>query len=149
MAIPADSFRLSVSNVFADGDEHVCSVMIESARKPRVSLVEGSNSYGDWPAEGELAQDGAYREKVASFAVSAIKPNGSDKHYVKTKIRSGSGVTATEVHEVSPQEALDNVMAVTIRDGTYKFGAPLVIGKYRGRDLKLLVRLEVTQTAAK
>jgi len=90
-----------------------------------------------------------YRQWVASFAVSAVKPNGSDKQYVKTKIRSGSGVTVTEVHEVPQQEALDKVMAVTIRDGVYKLGAPLIIGKYRGRELELLVRPEVEQTAAR
>jgi hypothetical protein len=148
-SLPADSFRLSVSDVFADGDERVCSVTIESEQRPRVSLTEGSNSYGNWPAEEQSSEGRTYREWVASFAVSAVNPNGSDKHYVKTKIRSGSGVTVTEVHEVPAQEPLDKVMGVTIRDGVYKLGAPLVIGKYRGHDLNLVVRPEVIQTVAR
>jgi len=148
-SVPADSFRLSVSDVFADGDERVCSVTIESGQRPRISLNEGSNSYGSWPAGEQSPEGRVYREWVASFVVSAVHPNGSDKHYVKTKIRSGSGVTVTEVHEIAAPEASDKVMGVTIRDGVYKLGAPLVIGKYRGRDLILLVRPEVIQTAAK
>lgn len=47
------------------------------------------------------------------------------------------------------KEALDKVMVVTIRDGVYKLGTPLIIGKYRGRNLELLVRPEVIQTVAR
>ena len=58
---------------------------------------------------------------------------------------------AHDAYQAHPKhvEALEKVMALTIRDGVYKQGVPLVIGKIQGRDLELLVRPEVTRTATR
>jgi hypothetical protein len=138
-----------VTDIFADGDERVCSLKIESRERPRVSVREAYGSYGDWPAFADPQGDGLYREWVGSFAVSSVTPDGSGKQYIKTKVRTGSGATITQVHEVPPRMALEQVMALTIRDGVYRLGAPLVIGTFQGRDLELFVRPEVTKTVTR
>lgn len=148
-SLPAGSFRLSVTEVFADGDERVCSLRIETRERPRISVRDRNGSYGDWPSFANPQEDGLYRQWVASFAVSGVTPNGSDKQYIKTKVRSGSGATITQVHQVPQQEPLETVMALTIRDGVYKQGTPLIIGRIQGGDLELLVRPEVTHTATR
>lgn len=148
--IPPDSYRLKVTGLFADEDEVVTSLTIETAQIQEYSIrAEGTNGWViGCDGHTDMPQRNGHRG-LAWIVGSRVMASGSTNDYAKILVRCESSVATGQgamYPSLSKAAKLKEIFSLAIRDGVYRCDRPLVIGQVRGADLKLSVGHKKTET---
>lgn len=134
--LPEDSFRLTVTDIFAQGDDRVTRLVIETATDNAVETsYENPFGYGRsaWYTMERSADGRSYRKQI-TVLVSRVTSFDKDKDIVKVIVGQGSSA-----YLVPRDQPIETTFDLTARDGLYKLDSPLVIGRQSGGNLALVV----------
>jgi len=136
-SIPKDSFRLTVKNHYTDENQRVSVLRIESPNG------RGFRLFGDkqgWIAGLMEQTQGLHQEEIW---VTACRVESGGTTYVHAVARMEGGSASSATWEKPRDSRLDQVFALSARDGIYKCESPVAIGRADGQNLNLLVGTSV------
>ena len=149
-AIPADSFRLTLTDLLASDDERFSNIKIETLDDQRYALrVEHALFFsGDTSPINGRGASAAVPDRQQGITLVAYRHAGEEgkRDWGKAIIKN------EQIHHTDPRSlpsgtSLTNILALNIRDGIYPLNKPLKIGRLHGEDLLLIVGKSDLETA--
>ncbi len=136
--IPDGSFRLTTETLVDTKDVVVIQAIIEAGGKRSVKVTEDGSLSS--VSNVKPLRDKATMDVKIAFVASLIKRSDS-ANTIKWLIQlksTGTTVGGPSTFQVEA-DSLDNILQLDLSDGVFPLGQDLVVGKFQGKPIVLLV----------